>query len=131
MIGLDTNVLVRLMVADEPHQSARVARFLAERCTPEQPGYVSAIVLCELVWVLGRVYKYQRAAVVAALDALLRNPALIVEGAADAAAALMAFRSGSADFADCLMGLRNAKAGCKTTVTLDRAAARLPQFTHL
>ena len=53
MIGLDTNVLVRYIVQDDPDQSAAAERLIEGRCTAQAPGYVSVsvLVLAELVWV--------------------------------------------------------------------------------
>jgi predicted nucleic-acid-binding protein len=42
--------------------------------------------------------------------------------------ALRRYRSGAADFADCLLGVDNAGASCKFTVTFDRKAAKLEEF---
>ena len=73
MIGLDTNILVRLVVADDPAQTART------RCTPEAPGFINCIVLAEFVWVLASVYDYRRPQIASALEALLAGDDRIVE----------------------------------------------------
>ena len=55
MIALDTNVIVRFLVRDDPAQ-ARRAKALIDRLTErEERAYVSDIVLCELIWVLVEV----------------------------------------------------------------------------
>ncbi|RMG92649.1 MAG: PIN domain-containing protein, partial [Candidatus Dadabacteria bacterium] len=59
-LGIDTNVLVRYLVQDDPEQSRRAAALIEEGCTPENPGVVSIVVLCELVWVLQRAYGCHR-----------------------------------------------------------------------
>jgi predicted nucleic-acid-binding protein len=51
MNGLDTNVLVRYLTRDDPAQYRAAKSFLESACTQEEPGYINAIVLCELVWV--------------------------------------------------------------------------------
>lgn len=57
MIGLDTNVLVRYIVQDDPEQSAPATNLIEGQCMDQVPGFVNSIVLCELVWVLsGRYY---------------------------------------------------------------------------
>jgi predicted nucleic acid-binding protein len=48
VIGIDTNVLIRYIIQDNPLQSALATEFLEKNCTPEDPGYLHAIVLCEL-----------------------------------------------------------------------------------
>jgi len=64
MIGLDTNVLVRYVVQDDPGQSSKAIQVIAQRCTREAPGVVNRIVLCGLVWVLERAYGYSKDTIV-------------------------------------------------------------------
>jgi predicted nucleic-acid-binding protein len=51
MHGLDSNVLLRFVLEDEPAQYELARRFFG-RCTRENPAYVNLMVLCEFVWVL-------------------------------------------------------------------------------
>ncbi len=78
MIAVDTNVLVRLIVGDDPWQ-AQVALELAER----EPFYVSLTVLEELEWVLRSRYGYERRRIVEALDALSSLVRLVFEAEHD------------------------------------------------
>lgn len=59
MIGLDTNVVVRYIVQDDPAQS-RVASRLIESLTPEAAGFVSIVTLAEITWVLDTAYGARR-----------------------------------------------------------------------
>jgi predicted nucleic-acid-binding protein len=52
LIALDTNVLTRHLVADEPRQTAAARRLIESSCSNEAPGVISLVVLCERVWVL-------------------------------------------------------------------------------
>ena len=79
MIGLDTNVLVRYIVQDDPEQSAAAERLIEGRCTAQAPGYVSVPVLVELVWVLTSAYDYENAAVIPVIRQLLRTAEFAVE----------------------------------------------------
>ena len=72
MIALDTNVLVRYMMQDDPKQSPRATR-LIEALSGEEPGFVPLVALVELVWVLSGSYGLDRAQVSDALDGLLRS----------------------------------------------------------
>ncbi len=129
MIGLDTNVLVRYLVQDDADQARRAARLIETRCTPDQPGFVNRIVLCELVWVLESCYDQSRDVVAAILSRLLRSAELIIEDAKDAEHAIKAYRGRGVDFADALVGETNRRNGCATTATFDRKAARLESFS--
>ena len=128
MIGLDTNVLVRYIVQDDPGQADAAARLIEGRCTARSPGYVSVPVLVELAWVLAGAYRYDRTVVAAVIRQLLRTIELLVEDRDAAWSALREFEAGAADFADCLIAHRNRDRGCTQTYTFDRAAARGRHF---
>ncbi len=51
MIGLDTNVVVRYIMQDDPKQSPKATR-LIESLTSDAPGFVPLVAVIELVWVL-------------------------------------------------------------------------------
>lgn len=131
MKGLDTNVLVRYFTQDDPVQSAAAERCIQSTCTADQPGLIHAVVLCELVWVLETAYGYSRDQIVNVLDLVLRTRQLQVQDREIMREALTVYRSGKADFADAVIGHGNRTAGCETTYTFDRKAARLPEFTAL
>ena len=60
MIALDTNLVVRLIVQDDPAQSRAVERLLIRARRDQQPLFIADVVLCELVWVLTRRYQQTR-----------------------------------------------------------------------
>ncbi len=60
MTGIDTNVLVRYLVEDDPDQADRVHRWLANCRTTGERVYLSTIVLCEMTWVLQSVFAKSR-----------------------------------------------------------------------
>jgi len=125
--GLDTNVLLRYLVRDEPTQAARATREL-ER---DERFLVGSIVLCELVWVLEAGYRFQRRDIVMTLEKILATAQFEVEGKDLALAALDDFRRSTADFSDCLLGRRNRGAGAVETVTFDRGLRGLEGFRLL
>ena len=124
MIGLDTNVLVRYIAQDDPAQSGIANRLIEKTLSAEHPGFISTIVLCELVWVLEGAYECAHAEVVQVLDRLLRARPFVIERAEAAWQAKQMFATGKADFADCLIERTGSACGCDRTVTFDRTAAR-------
>ena len=128
MIGLDTNVLVRYVMQDDPKQAVQAAR-LIESLTPESPGFVPVVALVELVWVLSSCYDLTREQVGQALDALLRAKEIVLDRADHIAQALRNFRASGADFADCLIERTEAAAGCEQTMTFDTGAAKRAGMT--
>jgi predicted nucleic-acid-binding protein len=118
MIGLDTNVLVRYLTHDEPTQTAAAMR-LMNSLSFDSPGFLSLIVIAELVWVLAISYRYQKKEIEQVLENLLRTKELVIERADIVSQALRLFRAGRAGFADCLIERCGRAAGCKHTLTFD------------
>lgn len=86
MQAVDTNLLVRLFVADDPDQADKVRRLFDHHAHEEGAFWVADIVLVELVGALDRVYGRSRAQVATALQALaghatvrLESPAALIE----------------------------------------------------
>ena len=123
MIGLDTNVLVRYIMQDDPRQSAR-ATALVESLDIDRPGFVGLVSVIELYWVLTSCYHLTNDQVKQALDALLRTKQIVVDRSDQVLRALRVFDAGKADFADCLIERIAASAGCEQTMTFDMNAAK-------
>ncbi len=124
LVALDTNVLVRLFVDDDPDQRQRVEKLVGS-LTRERPGLVHPVALCELVWVLRRAYKVPREAVADAVAHVLRTSALRVIRRPYVQKALALYTSGGYDFADCLLAAEYAAEGGQMR-TFDQKAQSLP-----
>lgn len=123
--GLDTNVLARYLVADDAEQHAEAVALIEGVLTPEAPGLVHPVALCELVWVLRQVYKVPKPKIVDALRLILSVRTLRVLEEDAVRDALDLYESHSADFADALLHVAYASEG-GALVTFDRAASKLP-----
>lgn len=122
MIGIDTNVVVRFLTQDDDSQSPGATRFMA-KLTRERPGFISAVVLAEITWVLARAYKTSRGDIAKVVDGLLRSAELVVQNADAAYRALDVYQaSKSVEFADAMIVETAALAGASETVTFDRNA---------
>lgn len=130
MIALDTNVLVRFLVQDDPEQ-ARIANTVFDQLTDVTPGFVSREVLVELVWVLERAYGYLRTDIATALDGLLSALELVIEAADDVGQAVERYRNEGFGFADLMIASAAKRVGASELVTFDRKAARLPDVRLL
>lgn len=128
MIGLDTNILARYLLDDDPRWSPLVARFFDESLSAQKRGYINPITLAELVWVLRRRPEYSRAMLATVIEGLLASERLVVGEAEAVRRALASFKAGSAGFADYLIAELNEAAGASPTVTLDRQAAKTFPF---
>lgn len=131
MRGLDTNILIRHLIADEPEQSLAVRTLFQWGIRERKRFHVSTIVLCEVVWVLRTVYRFTRQEITSALESLLELAFLEIQDLDLVREALDDYRAGQADFADYLIGYQNQRAGCRDTLTFDRDLADSPGFALL
>ena len=129
MIGVDTNVLLRLLLDDDADQARRARARVAATAEAHRPVFVNRAVLCEALWVLGRGYRFDRDQLARAVELLLAAPALRLEDHAAVDEALTVFRAGTLGFVDALIGVLNRRAGCTTTYPFDRHAAEAGEFT--
>ena len=126
MQALDTNLLVRLFVGDDAAQAAKVCKLLDSHASEDAAFWVSDTVLVALAWTLERSYARPRADVVRCIDALLNNTTLGLESPAAVAEALALHTTGPADFADCLLASKAARAGCDSLRSFDKKMRGLP-----
>jgi predicted nucleic-acid-binding protein len=122
MIGLDTNIIVRYLTHDDPAQTTAAVRVI-DSLSPDSPGFLSLIVIAELVWVLEAAYRFKKSEIEHVLETLLRSKELVIERAEIVAQALRKFSASHANFADCLIERCGYAAECQYTVTFDRNAA--------
>jgi predicted nucleic-acid-binding protein len=122
VIGLDTNVLVRYIAHDDRRQAAKATHLIEEECSETRPGFVAAIVLAELVWVLESCYGSAKAEIVDVLQRILRTKQLVVQDAETIWKAVRLFEGSKAAFADCLIERTGAAHECEYTSTCDKHA---------
>ncbi len=131
MVGIDTNVLVRYLAQDDPKQSAVATRFIEGRLSADNPGFVSTVTLCEIVWVLAESYGADRKRIRDTVEGLLATKQLVIERSELVWKALRAWEGVPADFSDALIGQLAIAQGAEKTVTFDRTAGKLPGFELL
>jgi predicted nucleic-acid-binding protein len=126
MPGLDTNVLVRWLVEDDDRQTRRAARLFEGARVDRASLFVPVTVMLELEWVLRSRYRFDKATVLGTFNALLETRELEFQDEAALERALHLYRSGPAEFADCVHAGLCAAAGRAPMWTFDERAARLP-----
>jgi predicted nucleic-acid-binding protein len=122
MIGLDTNIVVRYLTHDDPAQTSAAVKVM-DSLSSDSPGFLSLIVMVELVWVLEFSYRFKKSEIEQVLETLLRSKELVIERAEIVAQALRKFSGSRADFADCLIERCGHAAECQYTLTFDQNAA--------
>jgi predicted nucleic-acid-binding protein len=122
VIALDTNVLLRYFVQDDPAQARRATLLLEKELTEQKPGLVTVVALIELIWVMEQSYGAAEDAIAEVIPGLLEAPNIVVERGAAVRAAM---RSKHGDLADRLLHEIGRSEGCVATVTFDKRFARL------
>jgi predicted nucleic-acid-binding protein len=123
MIGVDTNILLRLYVADHPTQHKAAASFFSSR-TEDEPAYIRLIVLVEFVWALRRTYGYSKDDIATLVARMVDAADIRLERAEIVTNALKASDGSAIGFVDAVIALANLADGCSITMTFDKTAAR-------
>ena len=120
MRAADTNILVRLIVRDNP------AQVLAAEAFVRNGAWVSHLAFAECLWVLSSVYEFDASQLAAVVEVFLANDKLILQDPDVVAAALGHFRrKPSLGFFDCLVLETARKAGHLPLGTFDRSLGKL------
>ena len=128
MLGVDTNVLVRFLTRDDQSQYDKARRLIDREVAKGEPVLVSLLVLLETEWVLRTRYEMAKAQIVTVFSALLETADLSFEDEPSVETAVYSWKDSAADFADCLIGARNRRLGCRATATFDTRALKLAGF---
>ena len=120
MRTLDTNVVVRLLIGDDPQQTPIAERAFLEAIA-SGGVYLPDVVLAEVAWVL-RGYDLERSERYALLERLVRTRGVVVDDIDAVIEALDLFRQGG-DLADQLILARAASAGALPVLSFDKRFA--------
>ena len=118
MIGIDTNILVRIYLEDDKEQAKTAQEFLLES-TKKGGLFVSSYALLELAWVLkGKGYNRQQIydAIITIIDSL----GVIVGQKSVILTALEKYIKGKADFGDYMILAEGEKNSCYNLKTFDK-----------
>jgi len=128
MLGIDTNVLVRFLVRDDEAQFEKARKLIKREVAAGRRVFVSQLVLLETEWVLRSRYALTKIEIIAAFSGLLDATDVQFEDEPAIEETLFVWKDSAAGFADCLIGARNRRLGCRATATFDAKASTLPGF---
>ncbi len=128
MSALDTNVLVRFLVEDDPDQTAAAKQLLKASKDSGETLFVSDVVLVEIAWVLSRSYQVSGQDIHRVLAQLLQARQLGFRNRSVLLQALERFKNGKGDFADYLVFELAKEAGHLDVITFDRTLLKEAGF---
>jgi predicted nucleic-acid-binding protein len=135
MIGIDTNILLRWLIApdewDIGSSAAEVELVARTILAKDAQFFVNPIVIAETTWILEQKLKLGRGDICDVVDRLLYSENVVIGDADAVDDARKAYEQANIGFADCLIAEINAKAGCDYTLTFDRKAGRRAGFRDI
>jgi len=118
MITVDTNILARAFLNDEPKQSGLARRFLEKAAQNGQRIFIPQMVVMEFIWLL-KTRKWERASVATTLDHLLHNHDYQVGNNGVLERALQLYKKGKAEFADYVIYAESLAKPSATLISFD------------
>ena len=128
MLGIDTNILVRFLVQDDEAQFEKARKLIKREVAAGRRVFVNLLVLMETEWVLRSRYSVSKNQIIEAISGLLDATDVQFEDEPAIEEAIFIWKESTADFADCLIGAKNRRLGCRATATFDLKASKLPSF---
>lgn len=128
MLGVDTNVLVRFLVRDDEAQFEKARKLIRREVAAGRRLFVCHLVLLEMEWVLRSRYGLAKNMIVETISGLLNATDLEFEDEPTIEEALFIWKDTTANFADCMIGAKNRRLGCRATATFDVKASKVPGF---
>lgn len=129
MIGIDTNILVRYLTQDDIEQAKIAEQVFDGYAASNHLLFINNIVICELIWVLEKGYKYSKLDIGSAIKQILSTKEFAFESQKLLWLALNQYIQNKLDFSDALIGEVNKEFGCSKTLTFDQAAMKADNFT--
>jgi predicted nucleic-acid-binding protein len=128
MLGIDTNILVRFLVQDDEAQFEKARKLIKREVSAGSRVFVNQLVLMETEWALRSRYSVPKNQIVETISGLLDANDVLFEDEPAIEEAIFIWKESTADFADCLIGAKNRRLGCRATATFDLKASKLPGF---
>lgn len=125
MIGLDTNVIARIVLADDAVQTRQALALLARAQAAGETVVLSLATVLELEWVLRGVAKLAKSQVSLVFKQLLETEDLQIPDEQILEQAIYIYESNKSDFAECLFWAQYQRMGCRVMLTFDAVAARM------
>lgn len=123
LIGIDTNIIIRLLTQDNKMQFEMAARLVAAH-PDENSIVVNPIVILEAVWVLTSQYAMKPLNARLIINNFMMSKEFLVPESMSTLGWRDWLNMEHPDLADILISMINSSCSCKTTYTLDKLAAK-------
>jgi predicted nucleic-acid-binding protein len=124
VIALDTNIMLRYLADVDSAEGPAAKHLVEEVLSQEKPGFISVLVLAEMLWVLSKGYNVSPEQQRVIIGMLLAMDQLVIDHADSVEQALSLPHR---DLADCILHEIGQTAGCTYTATFDKRFAKLDQ----
>ena len=127
--AVDTNVLIRYLINDDPKQSPLAIELVAKAaCGLTDPLWIGFGVVLEMIWVLGSRYRVPRDTIIEVLDRVLHHSAFKLESPDVISEFFRQAPLCETELDDLLLGLAARQNACDSVFTFDRLAAKNPLY---
>jgi predicted nucleic-acid-binding protein len=131
MKAIDTNVLIRFLIKDDPQQAEIVYRLFKNVESSKEKLFLPITVVLETIWVLESAYKIPRQEISDAIGELLLMPMLQFESQSAIVGFVNTAKETEIDLSDILIAHSALFAGCECTLTFDKHASGFAPFQLL
>ena len=128
MRGIDTNILVRFLVADDEYQAKTVYHIFKKAESNKEELFVPYVVMLELIWVLESVYEISRNDILDSISELLLMPIFEFEKLTALQEFIPLAQKSKYDLSDLLIGISAKNSGCENVITFDKKASKSNLF---
>ena len=123
MIGLDTNVVLRLLLTDDLAQKTRATKFVQQAKRLDTRVIITLAVVLEMEWVLRSSARMNKGEVLNVFNLMLESYDIEIDNEKVLEQALHIYENAASDFAECLFLSQYQRMGCSTMMTFDAKAA--------
>jgi len=116
---IDTSVILRMLVKDDPAKARSCEKLLREAGQRGLILYLLPVAIMETLWVLEKIYKFERKTIREIIEAILNTPELNFEMEGIFRKAIKSYEEKNIKFADALMGYWGLEKGLAVIFTYD------------
>ena len=124
MKAIDTNILIRFLVGDDPDQTRTVYHLFKRAESEKNELFVPLLVVLEVIWVLESVYEIERKEIIDAISEILLMPILRFEQQTAVQKFIQSSKKNSQVLSDVLIAHSAEAQSCESVLTFDSKASK-------